>query len=82
MDNMLIQVVGLKRVVLFPPADFDFLYMNGDKSEVINVDEPDLEAYPLFAKATKYECELKPGDILFIPALWLHNVIAVRNILK
>ncbi len=78
MDNMLVQAVGLKRVVLFPPSDFDFMYMNGDKSEVTDIDQPDLSAYPLFAKATRFECQLKPGDVLFIPALWLHNVIAVR----
>lgn len=74
MDNMLIQVVGVKKVVLFPPSDFDYMYMNGDKSEVVDVDSPDLERYPLFANATKFECQLLPGDILFIPALWLHNV--------
>ena len=75
MDNVLIQVSGHKRVILFPPSDIDFLYMKGDKSQVLNVDEPDLETFPLFEKATRYECELIAGDCLFIPALWLHNVI-------
>lgn len=69
MDNMLIQVVGVKKVILFPPSDFDNMYMNGDKSEVINIENPDLKKYPLFANATKYECEIKPGDILFIPGI-------------
>lgn len=71
---MLLQVVGTKRVALFPPSDFDYMYMKGDKSEVINVDNPDLEMYPLFTRATKYTCQIVPGDVLFIPALWLHNV--------
>jgi len=43
---------------------------------VINVDNPDLEKYPLFEKATVYEVILEPGDILFIPSLWFHNVRA------
>lgn len=74
MDNMLIQVVGVKKVVLFPPSDFDNMYMNGDKSEVVDIENPDLNIFPLFANATKYECKIIPGDILFIPALWFHNV--------
>lgn len=39
----------------------------GTKSEVLDVDKPDLEKYPLFAKARRYECHLKAGDTLFIP---------------
>ena len=41
--------------------------MSGDKSEVLDVDSPDLTKYPEFAKATRYECELESGDVLFIP---------------
>ena len=67
MDNILIQVVGVKRVVLFSPEDVDYMYMCGDKSEIIDIDNPDYQKYPLYAKARKYECQLTPGDILFIP---------------
>jgi hypothetical protein len=67
MDNILVQVSGSKRVILFPPSDVDCLYMKGDKSQVLEVDTPDLEKYPLFAKAKRYECILEPGDAVFIP---------------
>uniref|UniRef100_A0A8C3W9M4 tRNA wybutosine-synthesizing protein 5 n=1 Tax=Catagonus wagneri TaxID=51154 RepID=A0A8C3W9M4_9CETA len=76
MDNFLIQVTGKKRVVLFSPRDAQYLYLSGSKSEVLNIDNPDLAKYPLFSKARWYECFLKPGDVLFIPALWFHNVIS------
>ncbi|XP_074857129.1 tRNA wybutosine-synthesizing protein 5 isoform X2 [Carettochelys insculpta] len=76
MDNFLIQVVGKKRVVLYNPRDAPYLYLSGTKSEVLNVDNPDLEKYPLFMKARCYECSLEAGDVLFIPALWFHNVIS------
>lgn len=39
----------------------------GSKSEVLNIDNPDLAKYPLFSKARWYECSLKAGDVLFIP---------------
>lgn len=76
MDNFLVQVTGHKQVVLFPPQDALYLYLNGDKSEVLDIENPDLAKYPLFAHAMQYHCELKPGDVLFIPALWFHNVVS------
>ncbi|XP_059134081.1 tRNA wybutosine-synthesizing protein 5 [Peromyscus eremicus] len=76
MDNFLIQVTGKKRVTLFSPRDAHYLYLSGSKSEVLNIDSPDLDKYPLFAKARRYECSLEAGDALFIPALWFHNVIS------
>ncbi|XP_077174879.1 tRNA wybutosine-synthesizing protein 5-like isoform X3 [Paroedura picta] len=74
MDNVLIQVTGKKRVVLYSPRDAPYLYLSGTKSEVLDVDRPDLKRYPLFAKARRYEAVLKAGEVLFIPALWFHNV--------
>lgn len=76
MDNFLIQVTGKKRVTLFSPRDAQYLYLSGSKSEVLNVDSPDLIKYPLFSKARRHECSLEAGDVLFIPALWFHNVIS------
>lgn len=46
----------------------------GDKSEVLDIDSPDLQLYPDFVKACRYECILEPGDLLFIPgALFLNQ---------
>lgn len=41
--------------------------MKGDKSQVLEIDQPDLERFPLFPLARRYECELEPGDAIFIP---------------
>ena len=48
----------------------------GDKSRVVDIDNPDLKQFPLFPLAKQYMAELQPGDILFIPALWFHNMLA------
>ncbi|XP_023216673.1 tRNA wybutosine-synthesizing protein 5-like [Centruroides sculpturatus] len=77
MDNFLIQVTGHKRCVLFPPSDVLNLYLKGDKSEVLDIDNPDTKKYPNFKNVIWHECILQPGDILFIPALWFHNVTAL-----
>ncbi|XP_037542189.1 tRNA wybutosine-synthesizing protein 5 [Nematolebias whitei] len=78
MDNLLAQVTGRKRVVLYSPQDALHLYLSGDKSEVLDVDAPDLKRFPDFVKARRYECVLEPGDLLFIPALWFHNTLALQ----
>lgn len=41
--------------------------MSGDKSEVLEIDSPDMNMFPEFVKAVRYECVLEPGDLLFIP---------------
>ena len=44
---------------------------------MIDIDNPDLSEFPRFAEVTRYEAFLEPGDVLFIPALWFHNVISI-----
>ncbi|CAL1263935.1 unnamed protein product [Larinioides sclopetarius] len=74
MDNALIQVKGSKHAVLFPPTDALNLYLNGDKSEVLNIENPDFDRFPRFKNVSWHECCLLPGDVLYIPAFWFHNM--------
>ncbi|CAF1448656.1 unnamed protein product [Rotaria sordida] len=74
MDNVLIQVHGTKRLIMFKPSDIDYLYIDGDKSLVNNIEQPDFDTYPLVRHATYYTGTLQSGDCLFIPALWFHNI--------
>lgn len=88
MDNILIQVTGEKRVLLFRPEDIGNLYMEGSSSRVVDVDgccagDDAVPAaawarFPRFSAARQraHEVRLKPGDVLFIPALWPHHVRA------
>jgi hypothetical protein len=81
MDNMLIQLHGEKRVLLFPPAVSGDLYLEGSSSVVRDVDDHDRESFPRFARARKAALEviLQPGDVLYIPALWAHHVTALHG---
>ncbi|XP_055944055.1 tRNA wybutosine-synthesizing protein 5-like [Argiope bruennichi] len=74
MDNALIQVKGSKQAVLFPPTDALNLYLNGDKSEVVDIENPDFDRFPKFKNVSWHECCLLPGDVLYIPAFWFHNM--------
>ena len=50
------------------------LYISGSSSEVIDIDEPDLQHFPRFSAAQSWDCTLDPGDVLYIPPLWFHHV--------
>ena len=82
-DNVLTQVFGYKRVRLYEASQTHLLYpkegggggidAQGNVSAV-DVEAPDLEAHPEFARAVGTEAILGPGDGLFIPAGCWHHV--------
>nr|CAD7194244.1 unnamed protein product [Timema douglasi]CAD7421617.1 unnamed protein product [Timema poppensis] len=78
MDNILIQVKGRKRMVLYSPDEALNMYLTGDKSQVLDIDDPDVERFPKFLSAQRHECVMESGDIIFIPALWFHNTLALE----
>jgi len=72
---LLHQVHGAKRVRLFSPADTPWLYANAERrSAVRDFDRVDGERFPLVARATAYEAVLEPGDALFLPSYWWHEI--------
>jgi hypothetical protein len=85
LDNVLMQFVGAKCALLFPPADAQALYSghegNQPNTSPINPEEkPDLDRYPLFAEASPpLICDLQPGDLLYIPKRWFHYVRTVET---
>jgi hypothetical protein len=77
-QNFLLQVYGEKHVVLISPDDSPYLYPDTKKEykNLSNVDpeNPDHVKYPLFKKATLMSCILEPGDVLYMPPGWWHQV--------
>lgn len=76
-NNFIVQLVGRKRVTLVPAADVSRIY----NSFMVYSDIPDLEApgiddakYPLLRDLKRYDVLLNPGDILFMPIGWWHQV--------
>ena len=72
MANVLCQIKGSKRLILFPPSDVtQFNLEPGSSSSDVNVFE-NLDD-ELLRDTHPYEAILSPGDILFLPQLWLHT---------
>jgi histone arginine demethylase JMJD6 len=72
----LMQVYGRKQFTVYPPEQEPYLYPSPEKqnsSMVNSVDTPDLERFPLFAKAVPTTFVLEPGELLFVPSHWWHT---------
>ncbi|KAI8154665.1 tRNA wybutosine-synthesizing protein 4 [Colletotrichum sp. SAR 10_70] len=72
MANVYAQVRGSKRLILFPPSDVKHLsFSPGASSSSVDVFSA-LGAGSLRG-VQPYEAVVEPGDILFLPPLWLHT---------
>ncbi|AUD06407.1 cupin-like domain-containing protein [Spirosoma pollinicola] len=70
------QIYGQKEFTVIPPEQTPYVYPKANNvwvSEVNDVRNPDLEKYPLFAKATPVSFVVGPGETLFIPCGWWHT---------
>ena len=78
MANILCQIRGTKRLLLYPPSDVSlFCIPPGTSSSSINCFDPNPSEKEVLSRAHPHEVILDPGDILFIPALWLHTAIPI-----
>ena len=41
----------------------------------VSMDAPDMTRHPLFERASPLRIVLEPGDILYLPAFWHHEVL-------
>ena len=87
-DNLYLQLAGVKTFRLFAPADGGDLYPYPwhhpmDRSAQVDLREgmgeaarsAQLKRFPRFAEAQPIEVTLRPGDLLFLPAYWWHEVV-------
>lgn len=70
------QLYGQKEFTVIPPDQTPYVYPKPGNiwvSEIDDIRNPDLEKYPLFAKATPVTFVVGPGETLFIPCGWWHT---------
>lgn len=81
MANVLCQIRGERRLVLFPPDDVQALHIPaGASSSTIDIFERvGLDATASIPDTSPYETILRPGEILFIPPLWLHTACSATS---
>ncbi len=86
--NVAVVVAGRRRFCLFPPEQGPNLYVGpldvtiaGQPVSLVDLEAPDLQRYPRFAEARKHMqvAMLEPGDAIFIPSMWWHDVKALGS---
>jgi hypothetical protein len=76
-DACLCQLTGTKRFIMFPPEAAEVL---ASGSNVVDLDAPDERAFPHWHEARAvFDEVLGPGDVVFVPAGWLHTAIALED---
>jgi hypothetical protein len=80
-DNIFAQIWGTKRIFLSPPHHDQFLYPREANAILFgspfDPEAPDYEKFPLAREALMIECIVNPGDMLYVPAGWYHQVRAL-----
>ncbi len=80
-NNLIVQVVGRKRLRLAPPSETGKLANTRHVySEARDLEDPrlDFARYPRLADLRLYDVVLEPGEILFVPVGWWHQVRALE----
>lgn len=84
--NLACVVAGRRRFTLFAPEQVGNLYIgplehtpSGAPISVVHPEAPDFERYPRYreALASALVADMEPGDALYIPPLWFHQVEAL-----
>ena len=79
LNVLMTQVVGRKRVKLISAQALHRMYNFESFFSEVDVEQPDLERFPLFAGLKVLDVTLEPGDALFIPVGWWHHVRALET---
>ena len=81
MANILCQINGNKRLFLYPPSDISlFSIPPGTSSSSVNCFNPESSDACSLALARPQEALIQSGDVLFIPALWLHTALPIDKV--
>jgi len=76
--NVFAQVVGAKYIRLYHPDMTYGLYPHSSHllstTSQVDVEDPDMTAFPLFEGVTFSDCVLHEGDMLYIPPMYWHFI--------
>lgn len=88
-ENVAVCVAGKRRFTIFPPEQIANLYPGpldltpaGTPVSLVDLDNPDLSAFPKYAEAMEHmrQVELEAGDAIYVPYCWWHGVRSLSHV--
>jgi hypothetical protein len=82
--GFLMHIYGRKHALILSPKYFQQIYpvhnlaTGEDRRSLVNLRSPDLNAHPRVVELEAMETILEPGDMLFIPPNWWHEIEALE----
>jgi hypothetical protein len=73
-NNLMAQIVGRKRILLAPPCETVDLYNERHCHSLADLRHPDDPRFPDLRNVQWTQCDLAPGEVLFLPVGWWHSV--------
>ena len=80
-ENFLVQIYGRKKLSLFSPKDNHLLYVHNlytkgrmNFSQIRDLDADNHKQFPRLEQASVYQGIIGPGDAIYIPPGWWHEV--------
>ncbi len=64
---------GRKQFTIFAPDQTPYLYAQGMLSQIKDIENPDLDRFPLFNQARAQTFVQEPGEIVLLPTGWWHT---------
>lgn len=71
------QVVGRKRWRFVSPLEWSRLYNRRHVFSEVDLERPDPARFPVFEEATVLEVVVEPGETMFLPLGWWHQVASL-----
>ena len=78
MNIFMAQVSGRKQVRLIPSTEMDLVYNEEGVYSPVDGRNPDYVKFPKFREISAMEFVLEPGEVLFVPVGWWHDVRALE----
>eukprot|EP01039_Chlorochromonas_danica_P004418 gene4418-4839_t len=81
--NFVAMLFGLRRWILTHPNQCKHMHMYmrphpSARHSSVDWSHPDIEKFPNFPKVMGNEVILQPGDMLFVPTVWIHFIVSLN----
>lgn len=78
-NNLFFQVVGRKRFIIVRPEHRSRCYAYDWRWSPVKAEDPNYDEHPLFKDAAPVQCEIGPGEILYLPPGSFHEVRSLES---